>query len=320
MNAARTAHGDAPAKLILCGEHAVVYQRPAIAVPLHSLRAHALVSTAVAGSGLQFHAPDIGNDWSAATRCDDPLTRLAEQCVADFGLPADLQIALRAEIPIASGMGSGAAIATALVRALAALAGRRLTAAEQAELVFRSEQGYHGTPSGIDNTVVAYEQPIWFCRRSGQPPLIERLQVGCTLDLVVGDSGIRSPTHLPVGAVREQRQQQPAFYDGQFDAIAALVHTARDELAAGRPTQLGRLLHANQQHLQAIGVSHPLLDQLCAAAEQAGALGAKLAGAGWGGVMLALCNAADVERVRAAISAAGAIRTYHVQVAATGVK
>jgi mevalonate kinase len=320
MSAVLTAHGDAPAKLILCGEHAVVYQRPAIAVPLHSLRAAADISGGPAGSGLQFQAPDIGSDWSAAERPDDPLTQLALQCVSDFDLPADLQIRLRADIPIAGGMGSGAAIAVALVRALAGLAGRTLTAAEQAALVYRSEQGYHGTPSGIDNTVVAYEQPIWFCRRSGQSPLIERLQVGTTLDLVVGDSGIRSPTHLPVSAVRERRQQDPAFYDAQFDAIAALVHHARAELAVGRPTQLGALLSANQYHLRAIGVSHPLLDALCTAAEQAGALGAKLAGAGWGGVMLALCTTDRIAPVRAAIAAAGAVRTYHVQVAATGVE
>jgi hypothetical protein len=106
----------------------------------------------------------------------------------------------------------------------------------------------------------------------------------------------------------------------QPDAIAALVHHARAELAVGGPTQLGALLSANQYHLRAIGVSHPLLDALCTAAEQAGALGAKLAGAGWGGVMLALCTTDRIAPVRAAIAAAGAVRTYHVQVAATGVE
>lgn len=320
MNEALTVRGDAPAKLILCGEHAVVYARPAIALPLHNLRATASVTAAAAGSGLRFTAPDIGGAWSAAERSDDPLTRLAEQCIEDFGLPADLRIVLQADIPIASGMGSGAALATALVRALATLAGRRLSAADQAELVFRSEQGYHGTPSGIDNTVVAYEQPIWFCRRPGLTPLIEPLQVGRPLELIVGDSGVRSPTHLPVRAVRERAAADPARYEKLFDAVAELVHAARRALAAGDLSELGRLLTHNQAVLQQIGVSHPTLDALTDAALRAGALGAKLAGAGWGGVMLALCDADSVRAVETAVTAAGAVRTYHVRVAATGVE
>lgn len=297
---------SAPAKLILCGEHAVVYGRPAIAAPLSDVRAYAEVAPGAAGRGLRFHAPDLGEDWSAVERPDHPLGELAAATLARLGLAAaDLEITLRSAIPIASGMGSGAAIGTALVRALAIYAGWSLAPDEVAGLVYDSERRYHGTPSGIDNTVVAHGRPIWFVR--GAPPTIEPLAVGAPLALVVGDTGVRSATRLPVGAVREAWQASPARYEALFDAVGELVTQARAALAAGDAPLLGRLLDANQILLEQIGVSSPELGRLVAAARGAGALGAKLSGAGWGGVMLALVTPETRPAVEAALRAAGAV-------------
>lgn len=297
---------SAPAKLILCGEHAVVYGRPAIAVPLSDVRAYAEVSPGLSGAGVRFHAPDLGEDWSAAGRPDHPLSELALAALARLGLAAaDLEITLRSDIPIASGMGSGAAIGTALVRALAIYAGWSLAPDEIAALVYDSERRYHGTPSGIDNTVVAHGRPIWFVR--GAPPTIESLAVGAPLSLVVGDTGVRSATRLPVGAVREAWQANPTHYEALFDAVGELVIQARAALAAGDAPLLGRLLDANQHLLEQIGVSSPELERLVTAARGAGALGAKLSGAGWGGVMLALVTPETRPAVEAALREAGAV-------------
>ncbi|NJN16526.1 MAG: mevalonate kinase [Oscillochloris sp.] len=309
-------HASAPAKLILCGEHAVVYGRPAIAVPLSDLRASAAVTPADLGCGLSFHAPDLGGAWSEDENPTDPLCELAQMTLQQFGRhPANLRVSLRSMIPIASGMGSGAAIGTALVRALAAYAGYEPTPAEVSALVYASEQRFHGTPSGIDNTVIAYEQAIWYLR--GDPPTIAPLRVGEPLQLVIGDTGIRSATRLPVAAVRERWQADQPTFERFFDLIADLVVRARAALAAGEAIVLGALLDENQHLLEQIGVSSPELNRLVNAARTAGALGAKLSGAGWGGVMFALATPDTGERVGRALSAAGAKRVLHTTVTAS---
>jgi mevalonate kinase len=323
------AQASVPGKIILCGEHAVVYSRPAIALPLSGVRAQATVWEAPPGSGLTIDAPDIGQCWRPLDAPDQPLSELVVRLLDQFGHPPtlDLQISLSSTIPIAGGMGSGAAIATAIVRALAAHLGHPLTAQAISALVYASEQRFHGTPSGIDNTVVAFERPIWFVRpatsdQGSHPALyggpsvaaIEPITIAAPFTLLIGDTGLRSPTHLPVGEVRRRWQADPATYEALFDAVGALVLQVRAALAQADIAMLGTLLDTNQTLLQQIGVSSPELDRLVAAARTAGALGAKLSGAGWGGVMLALIDPAAREHVTAALQAAGAVRVLETTV------
>jgi mevalonate kinase len=202
---------SAPGKVILCGEHAVVYGWPAIALPLSSVRATATVTNAAAGSGVTCDIPDSGERWVLADVSEQPLARLTALVFQRLGItaPPDLQIILRSTIPIASGMGSGAALGAALVKALAAHLGHTLTPAEVSGLVYEIERIYHGTPSGIDNTVVSYEQPIWFIRgNQNRPPIMEPLRLGASFSLVIGDTGTRAPTRVMVGAVRELWQRE----------------------------------------------------------------------------------------------------------------
>lgn len=314
---------SAPGKLILCGEHAVVYGRPAIALPLPDIRAHAQITPGLPGSGVQFRAPDLERAWYAHELPDDPLSELARATVRWLDTPTpDLMITLTSTIPIASGMGSGAAVATALVRALTAHLGYSLPPADVSALVYASEQRYHGTPSGIDNTVIAYEQALWFTRRmapDGQLPLaaVEPVTIAQPLTLVVGDTGVRSETRLPVGEVRRRWQAEPDRYTVLFDQVGALVHQIRAALAAGDNLALGTLLNANQALLEQIGVSSPELERLVATARAAGALGAKLSGGGWGGVMLALTDSASRASVSAALQRAGATRVLETVINAT---
>lgn len=308
---------SAPGKLILVGEHAVVYGRPAIAAPLSDVRAYAEVEPGAPGSGLRFIAPDVDMAWTAADAPEHPLSELALMALNRLGHPRlDLTIHLRSAIPIAGGMGSGAAIGTALVRALASHLGHHLTPAEIAELVYASERRFHGTPSGIDNTVVAYERPIWF-ERHAAAPRIEPVIIAAPLLLLIGDTGVRSATRLPVGAVRERWQADPQRYEALFDRVREVVCAARVALAEGDQVRLGHLLDENQALLECIGVSSAELERLIAAARKAGALGAKLSGAGWGGVMLALVTPATQSAVEEALLAAGAVRVLAAQVAPT---
>ncbi len=323
------AHGNlpvlasAPGKLILCGEHAVVYNRPAIAVPLNGVSAHVSIESNRPGTGITFDTPNLRRRWLQAAAPDDPLSELVGRTLAHFGITHDpaIKITINSTIPIASGMGSGAAVATALVRALAAYAKVNLSSAEISAMVYASEQRFHGTPSGIDNTVVAFEQPIWFQRHpqapTGEtpPPAIEPITIAAPLALVIGDTGVRSATKLPVGEVRKRYQAEPEHYTSLMDSIALIVHQARLILATGDWVALGTLLTSNHALLQQIGVSSRPLDQLVHAALAAGALGAKLSGAGWGGIMLALVTPATNPSVIKALQKAGATRVLEATVA-----
>ena len=304
---------SAPGKLILCGEHAVVYNCPAIALPLADLRATVTLTAGEEAQGLHFSAPELARQWSLARLPDDPLSLLATETLAALGVqqPA-LHVTITSNIPIASGMGSGAAVATALVRALAAYAEQPFSDEQVSTLVYENERRLHGTPSGIDNTVIAFNQAIWFVR--GQP--IEPVSIGQPLTLLVADTGIRSPTRLPVGEVRRRWQAERTHYEALFRQIGELSQHARVALANGNQAELGSLLNQNHELLRTIGVSSPELNRLVAAAQTAGALGAKLSGAGWGGVMFALVGEHAAE-VSSALHTAGATRVMPTIVSAS---
>ncbi len=211
-------------------------------------------------------------------------------------------------------MGSSAAIATAIVRALARGLGRDLPPEEVSAIVFEAERIWHGTPSGVDNTVIAYERPVWFVR--GEPP--QPFTIARPFTLVIADSGISAPTREVVGDVRRRWEADPARYNAIFDAIAALVHEIRAVLEQGNLERLGPLLNENQRWLEEMGVSSPVLERLIAAARAAGAPGAKLAGAGRGGNIIALTPPDRAEAVARALREAGARATYITTITATG--
>lgn len=319
---------SAPGKLILCGEHAVVYGRPAIALPLGDVRARAIISAGPPGSGITCAAADLGRSWTLADDPANPFSELISKLLDLLALPAapDLRITISSAIPIAGGMGSGAAIATAITRALATQLGRDLPPDVISTLVYTSEQRFHGTPSGIDNTVIAYERPIWYVRRRNDAGRDEQneapvqgelapVKIAAPFTLLISDTGVRSPTRLPVGEVRQRWQSDPLRYEAIFDAIAGVVADTRSALATGDLSALGQLLDANQALLTQLGVSSPELDRLIDAARAAGATGAKLSGAGWGGVMFALASPTTQERIAAALTTAGAARVLPTTVA-----
>jgi mevalonate kinase len=304
------AHASAPGKAILCGEHAVVYGQPAIALPVAGVTASAEVSGGTQ-AGIVVEAPDIDAVVRLDLQSDHPLAGLIARTfealsIHDVGC---LNIVLRSTIPIASGMGSGAAVSAALVKALGAYYGVVLDPATVSTLVYESERYYHGTPSGIDNTVVSFARPIWYRRGAGKaPPLLEPLTIGAGLTLVIGDTGVRCPTRITVGRVRERWSADQAAYDRLFGEIGATVEAVRVALRRGDIPSTGKFLDRNHELLQSIGVSSEELDRLVGAARHAGAVGAKLSGGGGGGIMLGLVESEYIESVEAALRAAGAAR------------
>jgi mevalonate kinase len=295
----------APGKAILFGEHAVVYGRPAIAVPVGKVRARATVTPGVCGTGPVVVATDLQRTYALADApAEDPLRAITLNTLAHLGMPQslDLMIEVTSTIPIACGLGSGTAVSVAIARALAAHFGVILPNTAISGLVFEVEKIHHGRPSGVDNTVVTYEQPVYFVKDRA----IDRLRVARPFLLAVGDTGVCSPTRVAVNDVCAGRNRDPERYEQLFDHIGAIVDEARRAIESGTMELLGGCMDENQSLLQRLGVSSPELDALVAAAKRAGAEGAKLSGAGRGGNMIALVSAETAGAVEAALRADGA--------------
>jgi mevalonate kinase len=298
---------SAPGKIILFGEHAVVYNRPALAVPVLQVNAHVEVSDANQ-AGIWLDAPDISlhSDISALP-ATHPLVTIIKNTFLTAGIttPPPLKIKVTSTIPVASGLGSGAAVSVAMIRALSAHLAHPLNAEQVNKLCYEAEKLHHGTPSGIDNTVITYAIPVYFVR--GQP--IETFSVARPFTIVIGDTGLSAPTKEAVDDVRKLWEADKSRWEAVFDRVAEIVREARKAIESGAWQDLGPLMNANHALLQAMTVSSPELDRLVLAARTAGAMGAKLSGGGRGGNMLALVTPESAEKVASALLSAGAKST-----------
>lgn len=308
---------SAAGKAILLGEHAVVYARPAIAVPVAGVRAEAEVMTLPPGEAGVIIAEDLGHTFAldGEDQADGghALRITARNTFDQLGIgesERNLRIALRSHIPIARGMGSGAACAAAIVRGIAAHLGYHLTSRAVSDLVYRTEVIHHGTPSGIDNTVVSYEKPVYFVRGR----TIDVFWVGTPFSLLIADTGIASKTMDTVRDVRLAWQANPARHESLFDAIGQAVDEAREAISLGDLARVGWLMNHNHRLLQTLGVSCDELDALVEAARSAGAIGAKLSGGGKGGCMIALVSEDVRERVASALLLSGAASVIYTTV------
>ncbi len=319
-------------KVILLGEHAVVYGRPALAAALgRGCRAVAEPSTSASlrleardpscarhvddnkGSGSSAHPRDPQLVF-AEHPCDDPeheMLRRAFCAVLDcYPKPRpSLAVQVQVAVPGGAGLGCSAAMGVSVARAIDKALGIDHDNSETVEICMAWERVFHGNPSGIDPTVAANGGVLIFQRRrpdDGTEPANPEnargaLEDGSARDgfqqqvvprdnfqLVVTDSGSRSSTKTMVDGVAKYRSLSPERAERAFDEIAQLVREARIAIETGNLSTLGQLMDQNQVLLDGIGVSTPHLEQLCQAARQAGALGAKLTGAGGGGCAIAL--------------------------------
>jgi mevalonate kinase len=303
---------SAPGKIILFGEHAVVYGRPALAVPVNQVQAEVEVFDS-ARPGIWIEAPAIDLHAELNTLpSDQPIAAVIHNFLflARLSRFPDLEIKISSTIPVASGLGSGAAVTVSLTRALASHLNYPMTDEELNAFAYEIEKLHHGTPSGIDNTVVTYAKPVYFVK--GQP--LELFKVGKPFTIVIADTGISAPTKESVGDVRRLWIHDRSRWETVFDKIGEISFTARRAIEAGKPELLGELMDENHALLQKLTVSSPRLDQLVEAARKAGALGAKLSGGGRGGNTIALVEPDAAETVASALKEAGAKNTIITQV------
>ncbi len=297
----------APGKTILFGEHAVVYGKPAIAVPVNEKYAKVKIFPNIIASpeNIHFIAPQIDlNDEYTNLDHNHPLKIAVDQVKKFLKMEnyPSCKIFLETTIPISSGLGSSAAISVALINGLLNFVGFNSTPQIVSDLAFQVEIVFHGNPSGIDNTVIAFNEPILFQKGKS----VEFISTGAEFSILIADSGVKGNTKTAVSGVRERWQKNPKTYDSYFDEIEEVVLNAKEMLKAGHHQSLGDLMNKNQILLKKIGVSHPSIDHLINVAITEGALGAKLCGGGLGGNIVVLVNEDSVNRLTNTLFAAGA--------------
>ena len=287
-------------KIILLGEHAVVYGRPAIALPI-PLAVEAAIRKG--GDGINVVIPRWGVEQKV--RVTNPgFTGIIAQLLEQLDLDEEnMTIEVFPHIPRAMGLGGSSALAVAIIRAIDQAYKLGLKDGRINELAFECEKAAHGTPSGVDNTVATYGSPLYYQRRDEQP-LFSTLKLGQPLELVIGMTGKESLTADTVARVRASWQQYPERYETIFDQIGHLTMSASDAVKSGQLNELGELMNLCHGYLNALQLSTPELEEMIHVARQNGAVGAKLTGGGGGGSMIALCPDSSAP-VKAAIEAAG---------------
>ncbi|HSM25934.1 MAG TPA: hypothetical protein VK856_13810, partial [Anaerolineaceae bacterium] len=175
-------------------------------------------------------------------------------------------------------------------------------------LAFQVEIEFHGFPSGIDNTVIAFNKPILFQKNKPH----EFIRPGGEFSILIADSGIKGNTKTAVSEVRDMWQKKPEEFNNYFEKIGEIVFAARRMIEAGKAVELGKLMIANQQILEKIGVSHPIIEKLIDISMSNGALGAKLCGGGLGGNVIALVEENKASSIAETLKKNGAVDVIHI--------
>ena len=290
--------GTAAGKVILLGEHAVVYGRHALALPLP----RAVTATVKAAPRLTLDVPDWG--LSRDISRDGGGVDAAVYCVLDnLGIGRDdFAIRVRSKLPRGMGLGSSAAFAVAVVRAFDKLLGLSLGDDRVNEIAFDCEKLAHGSPSGVDNTLATFARPMLFRKRESIE--VEPIELAGAPPIVIAYGHQPGVTHEQVAGVRARLEARPEAFGAIFDQIDALSVAGAESLVAGDYAALGQFMNICQGLLNALGVSTPELETMVDISRRAGAAGAKLTGGGGGGSIVAVCPG-TVHQVVTALRSAG---------------
>lgn len=303
--------GFAHSKIILIGEHAVVYGKPAIALPFPKLSAKVEVLEEKGDvyienerfSGLMAHMPA---EMEGLKACIEETFRTFQRELKD------IKFVIHSDIPMGKGLGSSAAIAVALVKAMYAFFEEPANPDEMMRLVEVAETFAHGTPSGIDMAAASCDYPIWFIK--GKEP--EPVEIGKEFYLVVADTGRVGKTRQAVEGIRVMLKSNGYKAKAAIDSLGDYSFEARESLRNGNIEQLGNLLDLAQKELDLLGVSDDEgINHLVRVAKLTGAFGAKLTGGGRGGCMIAISDAKEkAEEICRQLKENGAEATWYIEV------
>jgi hydroxymethylglutaryl-CoA reductase len=275
--------GRAAGKVILLGEHGVVYGRHALALPI-SDAVHVRLT-------------------AADTLSHDLPCEYMDRLLTELGITdTNWRIEVESRVPFGKGLGSSAAVAVATARAFNEKLGLGLDDEAINAVAFEVEKLAHGTPSGVDNTLATYAKPMLF--RSAGGLQFDALDLAEAPPILIAWGDETGRTDEQVAGVRERHARASAHLDAIFDEMDRLSRNGAELLTAGDWQQLGALMNLCHGLLNGIGVSTPSLERMVSLARQAGAAGAKLTGAGGGGSIVALCPG-NTDVVRAALQRGG---------------
>jgi hydroxymethylglutaryl-CoA reductase len=289
-------------KVILIGEHAVVYGYHAIAAPV-PLAIQAKISEGE--NGIHLLIPRWGVEEKLKKGVDHKYSiyKSLDLILESLKLhKRDMKIEIFPHIPRAAGLGGSAVLAVAIIRALSKHFHLNLSNQEISQLAYQSELIAHGSASGIDNTLATYGKFILF--KKGTPPIFQELKIKKPFQLIIGLSGVESLTAKMVAKVQLGWKQNKNLYENIFREINSLALKSVKAIQDDDLNLLGEYMNTNQGLLNALQVSSPELEEIVAIARKNGALGAKLTGAGGGGAVIALCPE-NAEKVSFAIKKAG---------------
>jgi len=304
---------SAPAKIILFGEHFVVYGEPAIVLAIDK-RAYAeaeqrndkrlclrSANLNLAGYFENGTFKIEQGDAKEAKSKFEPIKLAVAKVLEKHGENVGLNIQINSTVPVAAGLGSSAAVVAAVTAAVGALLNVKMSKEDVFRTTFESEKIVHGTPSGIDPAISTFGGTLLFQMDTGFKPL----EVKADIPLVIGDTGVERSTRAQVEKVRSIKEKYPQIVEPVMLAAREIVLRAIDALKENDLETLGELMNINHALLYGVGVSDESLEWLVNAARKAGALGAKLTGAGGGGCMIALTKNEELERVFEAIQRVG---------------
>lgn len=301
--------GRATGKIILMGEHAVVYGEPSLAIPFPK----ATIQTTVTPSTGPITVDCIYHN-GLLTDVPERLSNLLT--VVEISLKAlkkelkDFSLKIDSSIPAERGMGSSAAVAVATVRALFNYFEQELTHEQLLELVNVSEVIAHANPSGLDAAMTSGEQPLYYIK--GKPFVPFKMSVDAYL--VVADTGIKGQTREAVGSIAALMKEHPEETMKDIHQLGELADKAKTAIEENSPIDLGSYMHQAHLLLDKLGVSNEQLNQLVDAALANGALGAKLTGGGRGGCMIALADSeTTAQQISDALRETGTSNTWIYQ-------
>jgi mevalonate kinase len=304
---------SAPAKVILFGEHFVVYGEPAIVLAIDK-RAYATVDCREDKS-LHLRSANLSlagyfengvfkiekGDAREARSRFEPVKLAVERVLGTYGENVGLDIKINSTIPVAAGLGSSAAVVAAVTVAVGTLLHVKMSKEDVFRITYEAEKVVHGTPSGVDPAISTFGGALLFQMDTGFKPL----EVKTDIPLVIGDTGVERSTRVQVEKVQKVMGSYPRIAEPLRKAAREIVLCAMDAFGESNLKTLGDLMNINHALLCGVGVSDESLESLISAARKAGALGAKLTGAGGGGCMIALANDERLEQVLQAITRAG---------------
>lgn len=275
--------GHAHGKIILIGEHSVVYSQPAIALPFKGVQVSVKVTPSedmtidcIYHQGLLEEAPSQLDNIKAVTL--EVSKRLNKQ--------QNFNIHIESTIPQERGMGSSAAVANATIAAIYDYYDEVLDKQTQFELAQVAEAISHGDPSGLDALITVSDKPLYFVK--GQE--IAELDIETKGYLIIGDTGEKGQTKLAVQALGQRKLENPQLVDELIYGLGRLAHSVKELLKGNDLYTIGSIMNKSQQYLSQMGISNSSLNNLITISNQSGSLGSKLTGGGWGGCMLALSD------------------------------